>query len=366
MPSQAGEGLLLAVRRNMVYHVQDWGSDDCTLWVKVKFQNSPRPLMIGCCYIPPSSSPQLRVSKLSTRMTDLSALCAAASCEGDVLLAGDFNARVAQLTETDSTEYSIRGCTDLEVNAHGHQLLALCKQSGLLLCSGRDRGDDMAVPTFKARSRTQASRLDHVLVSQGVLDNIKKSSVNIGRSDSDHHPIETILRVHVRVAAPVQCVGRPLSRVHWRPSAKNDYTDALGTIAGDCLAASENAALDGNVCAAFAALEKGMLQAAEATGMPARAARRHHSGRAHQPFYDAECQSLKRGLRIRTSQGAGREELRNLERHYHTVVRGKRRAHRVQQLKLLITEQHQDPRCFWKRLRTKHVRLPVQLSRVQQ
>ncbi len=67
----------------------------------------------------------------------------------------------------------------------------------------------MAVPTFKARSRTQASRLDHVLVSQGVLDNIKKSSVNIGRSDSDHHPIETILRVHVRVAAPVQCVGRP-------------------------------------------------------------------------------------------------------------------------------------------------------------
>ena len=204
----------------------------------------------------------------------------------------------------------------------------------------------MAVPTFKTRSRTQASRLDHILVSQGVLDNIKKSSVNIGRSDSDHHPIETILRVHVRVAAPVQCVGRPISRVHWRPSARNDYTDALVTIAGDCLAASENAALDGNVCVAVAALEKGMLQAAEATGMPARVARRHYSGRARQPFYDAECHSLKRGLRICTSQGTGREELRNLERHYHTIVRGKRRAHRVQRLKLLITEQHQGPQVL--------------------
>lgn len=362
---QAGEGLLVAVRRNIVYHVQDWGSDDCTLWVKVKFQTSPRPLLIGCIYIPPSGSPQLRVSDLSGRMTSLNAMCAAASCEGDVLLAGDFNARVAQLIDTDSAEYPVRGCTDLGVNAHGHQLIALCRQSGLLLCSGRVRGDDMAVPTFKARSRTQASRLDHVIVSKGVLANIKQSSVNTGRYDSDHHPIETILRVHVSVAASVQCTGRPISRVYWCRDARNDYAHALQTIASECLDASESAAMDGNVCAAFAALEKGMLQAAAASGMPARTARRHHGGSAHQPFYDLECQALKCGLRARIRQGAGREELRTLERHYHTVVRGKRRAHRVQQLKLLITEQHQDPRCFWKRLRSKHLRLPVQLSQVQ-
>lgn len=117
-------------------------------------------------------------------------------------------------------------CTDLGVNAHGHQLVALCRQCGLLLCSGRVRGDDMAVPTFKARSRTQASRLDHVIVSKGVLGNITLSSVNTGRNDSDHHPIETILRVPVSVVAPVQCAGRPVSRVYWRPSARNDYTHA--------------------------------------------------------------------------------------------------------------------------------------------
>lgn len=365
---QAGEGLLLAVRRSFTYHVHDWGSNDSTIWVRVTFQGSPKPLIIGCSYIPPSGSPQLRLSDLPARLTSLSAMCVAASCEGDVLLAGDFNARVAQLSDTDSTGDPVRGCTDLGVNSHGHHLVALCRQSGLMLCSGRVQGDTMAVPTFKARSGTHASRLDHVIVNKGVLDNIKLSAVNIGRNDSDHHPIETVLRVHVSVAAPVHCTGHPISRVQWRPSAQHDYTVALQSIASECLDASESAALAGNVCAAFAALETGLLQAAQASTMPARAARPHPgpAGRTHQPFYDAECHALKRGLRTRARQGAGREELRTLERHYHTVVRSKRRAYRVQQLHLLIREQYQDPRCFWKRLRSKHMRLPVQLSQTQQ
>ncbi|BDA45222.1 hypothetical protein COCOBI_07-0130 [Coccomyxa sp. Obi] len=93
------------------------------------------------------------------------------------------------------------------------------------------------------------------------------------------------------------------------------------------------AAEAGDVSAAFTILERGILHAADISGMPARARRLHPTRRAHQPFFDAECQALKRGLRIRARDGASRAALRELERHYHSVVRSKRRAHRVQQLK---------------------------------
>lgn len=363
---QAGEGLLLAVRRHHAYHVQDWASDDTSIWVKLKFQDSCRPLMLGCCYVPPAGSPQLRSTDLSARFTSLGAMAVAAICEGDVFLAGDFNARVGQLHDTLDADFALRGCTDVGVNGHGHRLIELCKQSGLMLCTGRVAGDEFAVSTFKARRNSAASRPDHVLVSQGVLQCLQTSVVDTERRDSDHYPIETVLRLTASTPAPVCCGGRPLSRLQWQSSAQNRYVAALGSVAADCLLACEDAALAGDVCTAFAALEEGMLRAAAAGGMRMRAGRANHAGRTHQPFFDAECQALKRGVRISAQQGVEPAALRAMERHYHSVVRSKRRAHRVQQLKVLISAQKEDPRRFWKTLRSQHSRLPVQLSQVQQ
>ncbi|CAL8471239.1 g10781 [Coccomyxa elongata] len=116
----------------------------------------------------------------------------------------------------------------------------------------------------------------------------------------------------------------------------------------------------------FAALEKGIFQAAEASGMPARAARRHHAGRAHQTFHEVECQALKRDLRTRARQGAAASWARgaaHIERHYDTIIRCKRRAHRVQQLKHLIIKQHQDSMLFRNIYAAAGA---VQLSRLQQ
>ena len=172
---QAGEGILVATRRNRLYQVLDWASDDSTLCVKLNVQGSCKPIILGCCYIPPSGSPQLHSFDLTARLTSMTAMVAAAVSEGDVLLAGDFNARVAQLCECDDVAYTFRGCSDTTVTVHGRSLIEACKQSGLLLCTGRAPGDELAVPTFKARSRTQASRPDHVLVSRGLLPNIKAS-----------------------------------------------------------------------------------------------------------------------------------------------------------------------------------------------
>ena len=57
---RGGEGILVAVRKHRLYHVQDFGSDDSSLWVRLCFNNSRRPLILGAVYIPPAGSSHLQ------------------------------------------------------------------------------------------------------------------------------------------------------------------------------------------------------------------------------------------------------------------------------------------------------------------
>ena len=87
-------------------------------------------------------------------------------------MARDFNARVGTLADSDA-HMPDRGCTDMEVNGQGCVLLELCKETGMLLCTGRVVGDLAAVPTFKARQNTQPTRPDHALVSADILARVR-------------------------------------------------------------------------------------------------------------------------------------------------------------------------------------------------
>ncbi|CAL8469960.1 g9502 [Coccomyxa elongata] len=154
-------------------------------------------------------------------------------------------------------------------------------------------------------------------------------------------------------------------RVHWARGARNDYTSALGTIARDNLIASHEAALGGHVDVAFETLDAGIRAAATSCGMPTVEKRDRAVHRAHAPFFDAECQALKRHVQAMANRCSNPSELRAMERRYHSLVRSKRRAYRVAQLKHLIDEQYANPRSFWKRLRGQNGKLPEQLRPVQ-
>ncbi len=94
------------------------------------------------------------------------------------MLAGDFNARVGSLPDPwvadmgDSIPPQLQN-TDSTVNAHGRKLMRLCADSAMILCTGRTLADTPAQPTFKARTNTVASRLDHVLVDPGLFSFIQ-------------------------------------------------------------------------------------------------------------------------------------------------------------------------------------------------
>ena len=351
--------MLIAVRKSQAYHLQDWTSDDTSLWVKLVFPSGAAPLIIGTCYMPPQGSHNLRMEDAPSRFGRLAAHFLAAQGEGLVLLAGDFNARVGHL---ELPVCAMRaGAADSIVNTHGKQLISLCTSTGALLCTGWTPGDEAAPFSFRHHNGG-CSRIDHVLISTQLRDAMQSCAINQSRTESDHSPIECQLQFNIGVVCATVCNGVNLPKRHWNADCRNKYCDALQ--APECvteLQAASQAASDADITSAFHHLFCGVELAADASDMPARRMPQKKRAALHQPFFDAQCQALKQAVR-RTRDPAARKQL---ERQYHSLVRSKRRAYRLGRLRAFITEQYTQPRRFWKQLRSQHVPLPVCLQNVQ-
>lgn len=360
---RGGEGLLVAVKKHPAFHVLDYGSDDSSLWVRLCFNSGRRPILFGAVYVPPAGSTNLQTVDLEGRFTQLTTRLAAARLEGDVFLAGDFNARTGRLEEPAFAQQ--RGCTDSVVNSHGRKLIRLCSETGSLLCTGRLPGDEHA--PFSFRSGARQSRVDHILVSDGFLSHVQGCTVNIAREESDHAPLEADLCVPVPQGVQAfDCVGVPIRRRHWCTERHGPYSQALQN--PTCVALLHNveqAVEDNSVDAAVQAFCGVVHMAADQAGMPAkRASTKSGPARAHQPFYDGECVALKRQLR-RSGRTRAPEAREDLERRYHSLVRQKKRAYQLERLKQLLADERIRPRQFWKVLRAKHSQLPPGLQQVQ-
>lgn len=215
---RAGEGVLLAVKQHVPYTISHWQTDQANnvIWLTLKSaQSSQLPLALGVCYIPPQSSmsPQLKRRSAQLRFGSLAAHLADASARGHVFLAGDFNGRVGSCSQAWVSELSpdipvqLQN-TDSTVNSHGGKLLQMCEDTAMVLCTGRTPSDVPAQPSFKARSNTQPSRLDHVLVDAELFHAIQSYGVGPVMAESDHLPLE--LRLSLAAPAMLQCAAMRL------------------------------------------------------------------------------------------------------------------------------------------------------------
>lgn len=228
---QAGEGMMIAARKSHAYHLQDWTSDDTSLWVKIIFPSGAAPLIIGTCYMPPQGSHNLRVEDVPSRFGKLATHFLAAQEEGLTLLAGDFNARVGHLELPVCAMQT--GAADSVVNAHGRQLINLCTSTGALLCTGWTPGD--AGAPFSLRHHNGGrSRIDHVLISPQLGDGIHSCAINQSRTESDHSPIECKLQLSIGIVRATVCSGVSLTKRHWNADCRNTYCEALQ--APECVA----------------------------------------------------------------------------------------------------------------------------------
>ena len=134
--------------------------------------------------------------------------------------------------------------SDSTVNGHGRKLLHLCEETAMVLCIGRTPGDTPAQPSFKARSNTAASRLDHALVDCGLFASVQACCIGSHRQESDHFPLE--LRLLLTVPAPPASLTPAQASIPnwvWDSSRRGPYASALAsgpcqTLINGCTAAA--------------------------------------------------------------------------------------------------------------------------------
>ncbi len=105
----------------------------------------------------------------------------------------------------------------------------------MVLCTDRTPDDTAAQPSFRARSNTEPSRLDHALVDCGLFPAVQSSKVGAHRHESDHFPLELqlLLTVPTLPTAPPPPTA-PTPTWVWDNSQRGPYAHAL--LSGPCQA----------------------------------------------------------------------------------------------------------------------------------
>ena len=180
---------------------------------------------------------------------------------------------------------------------------------------------------------------------------------------SDHFQIATKLSQAMSGPTHVQQdghSGRDIRAIDWQRALRIPYGENLERVhtrLNECI----HMANDGNLTQALDGLSEVVVNAAIEAGMPLRI-RRKGQGRFRKPFYNEECQRLKREWRKAGRQyGYQFQEVRLLERKYHSYVRSQKRAWLLTQLQERLNMFHVNPRRFWQLFRGAPVGLPVPL-----
>ena len=372
---KAGEGVLLAVKQSLPYSVSSsqLNHQTNTVWLTLKpAQPQQHTLTLGVCYMPPAShsSVQLRRSSAQARFDALADHLSDALACGHVLLAGDFNARVGSSTQTWVSELGpgipiqIQN-TDSTINAHGRKLMQMCENTAMVLCTGRTIADTPAQPSFKARSNTQPSRLDHVLVDAELWPALQQCKVQPARLESDHHPLELRLTLDAQPSSALLPAPTALLPAwKWDSSLRDSYAQALQSQTCQAmLAASMSQARAHQHEQASTQLHSALDTAAYTAGLhrrrPPMAPGRHPE---FYPWVDPRCIALRSQFRQAQRLYPRSPQVRLLGRQLQSRLRHSRAQFNQRQVTNFSGLLKSNPCQFWQQARLPHQLLPPELQ----
>ena len=280
---------------------------------------------------------------------------------GDVLLAGDFNARTGQGADfvdaalvAASPEGALplpqlptglrprRSCDQGAINLFGRQLLALCSSTGMLLLNGRVPGDEHGQLTFPylRNGATGGSLIDYFVASPALFSLQPTLHVAPLAVESDHCPL--LLTLH-RPAAPTPPAPTPppaqrILKYRHHPAHTDDYCLTLATLLNRdaAQAASDPGTWLQNCIAEAARSTHGLQGNRETTPF-------------HAPWFDAECKTARRLLHARPLAQRTRAEIHTYKASVRRKKRLWRRACNEECCKLAAT----DAGRFWRKFRTR-------------
>lgn len=361
------------------------------LWARVAPPpgSSARPTFVALCYLPHQASRVYSTGPfdMQAHWETLSADVASFAAAGQVVLMGDFNARVARDPEWGGEGgdedglpphpalLTPRGSQDRlnTANPMGRQLLQLCRTHGLAILNGRMRGDEQGACTHVGP--TGRSQLDYVIASPalafgasgGALPGCGLRVWHEGdarqlpnpKTDGafDHVPVGAHIRwappgspARPQGAAPKRPAQAASERWVWRDELREPWLAALGT--------PEVAELLQAMTGLHSAID--LERFTQALTLAVRLVHAQ-CGRVivkdtpqtpqHRPangWYDAACAEARQALRAAEhSQGRGSEAAKLARKAYRKHVCKAKAAFEQAQQDKMMAWLYENPKKFW-------------------
>jgi len=359
--SAAGAGIAVLVHHRLAHlaHPRWQDPDVACAWVSLDTRKLglPKDLWLCATYIPPQQSAQLRAAPLSERFQTLMQQAAEASGIGFAMLAGDLNARAANLPDlADPAPATVspvpRSCLDTTTNTAGQHLLTMCRAANLALLTGRCLPDVPALPTCRSTSRP-----DHVVVSPDLYPFVTSHTVLQDSYGSDHRPILTTIRLPTQPVPPPTPATHPCpTQFRFRHELRQQYCQQLQNPAAQAQLASVAEVLDQqhDVDQAMAAVLQVAKDSATNAGHPVRDPSRPPAAghRRNQPWFDNECAVLHRRLQhAKRYDGDAAATTCSFRGRFKRLAEQKKRQYARQVAEDLAMMVRRNPQQLWRGLR---------------
>eukprot|EP00798_Chlamydomonas_sp_ICE-L_P028679 gene28679-biopygen32588 len=301
--------------------------------------------------------------------------------KGNVVVMGDFNARVGLGVDNDDTELgdepvsqtsstapnqTIQPRCSMDTappNRLGGALLQLCVVTGLIILNGRTEGDMQGAHTFFADGMDKKSVIDYALAAPSLLNTpgVKFSvapkhdcPLRPGGGKFDHMPIT--LNIPDAALRPSQGTistpagGKPSPKLKWKDNYVQMYAH---TIKRD---PDVNRLLDNALhSSSMEDSEKGIASAIELAISKCTPCHKPVAKRKHGPvnaWYDDECNRARQAASQAEHQHGSSSDLAgSMHKEYKRILRRKKRKWLETRMENLHTNLRHNPKSFWKDVR---------------
>ena len=324
-------------------------------------------VVVGAAYINPQSKELFPPRAVHSHFTDLfEDVLGAFQVASNVVLCGDFNAHVGQLSEvSDAHSGFVLDCPEFletrrsvckSVNSAGRLLVDMAAATSLAICTGRVVGDD-GQPSYYGQYCDKKSRPDHVLLSPGLYKLVHHFEMKDTRA-SDHAGLSTEFRVngvggevvnsHHHVCKVGKCVNNLVLR--WQHEKAQVYArHIMGNV--ELLAQFDEAEKSGDVDKLAFCVRSLIVQAASSgtVGMSAQArcAFKRESSRKsplNPVWFDWECWEKREKFKEAVKSGKAKNACRYLKKQSDSCNRKVKRRY-TRQLRNLFLDRlfRKDP-----------------------
>ncbi len=246
-------GVVVVYRTSLSKGLQKIKSEnDDLIWIKLNktFFGLNQDIYLGNCYIPPKKS-ELHDRNETAYFETLRNEVAKFMNLGNVLLCGDFNARLGRSQEiykvidsndrfsndrfddlADKEELDVphRYNEDLVQNTFGKELLSLLNETHLIIVNGRTVGDCFGSNT--CYNTQGASTVDYFITDHSLFNSVLNMEVQLQTWYSDHSPLRLTLSIGRDIGSELD-IGENLERVDtfkWDEEGQTKFTSLLNSL----------------------------------------------------------------------------------------------------------------------------------------